>query len=312
MKLLILNREAEYIRDALKPDFPDLTIHAASNESEIGNFISETDILMAVSVSDELISKAAGLQWIQSLISGVDYLITLPSLRKDVLVSSCRGIHGPQMSEIAFLLMLSLNRGFVKNIENQKQKVWDRWPTKLLYKKKVGILGVGIIGKEIARKCKAFEMTVHGITSVKRETEFVDFPHGPDELKEVLSEVDYFICMVPSSAQTKKMIGAEELAAMKSSAYFISMGRGDTIDEDALIHVLKNKKIAGAGLDVFDKEPLPSDSPLWEMDNVIITPHIGGMSDIYSDQILPILRENLSRFLKGERRDLINFIEWQK
>jgi phosphoglycerate dehydrogenase-like enzyme len=208
--------------------------------------------------------------------------------------------------------MLSLNRGFVKNIENQRKKIWERWPTKLLYQKKVGILGVGVIGKELARKCKAFGMTVFGITSVKRETEFVDFSYGPDELKHVLSEVDYFINLVPSSDRTKKMIGAEELDVMKPSAFFISMGRGDTIDEDALIHVLKTKKIAGAGLDVFEKEPLSPDSPLWEMDNVIITPHIGGISDIYSDQIIPVLEENLKRFLKGERRDLVNFIEWRK
>jgi phosphoglycerate dehydrogenase-like enzyme len=265
-----------------------------------------------VRISDELIKKAVNLKWIQSLISGVDFLITLPSLRKDILISSSRGIHGPQMSETALLLMLALNRGFVKNIGNQKQKIWDRWPTKLLHKKKVGILGVGVIGKEIARKCKAFEMTVYGITSVRRETEFVDFPHGPEGLREVLGEVDYFINILPSSEQTKKMIGADEFSAMKPSSYFISMGRGDTIDEDALIHALKAGQIAGAGMDVFEKEPLPSDSPLWEMDNVIITPHIGGMSDIYSDQILPILKENLRRFLKGERRDLVNFIEWQK
>lgn len=312
MKLLILFENAEYLKSILEPKFPELTIYAAKTEADVGNSIEEADILMTIRISDGLISRAVNLQWIQSLISGVDFIITLPSLREDVLVSSTRGIHGPQMSEIAFLLMLSLNRGFVKNIENQRKKIWERWPTKLLYKKKVGILGVGVIGKEVARKCKAFGMTVLGITSVKRETEFVDFSYGPDELKHVLSEVDYFINLVPSSARTKKMIGAEELAVMKPSAFFISMGRGDTIDEDALTHALKTKKIAGAGLDVFDKEPLASDSPLWEMDNVIITPHIGGMSDIYSDQIIPILEENLQRFLKGERRDLVNFIEWQK
>ena len=311
MKLLIIQKEAEYIRNALESRFPELTIHAVQTEAEARSFIEEADILMVFTISDELISKAVNLQWIQSFATGVDYIITQPSLRKDVLVSSTRGIHGPQMSEIAFLLMLALNREFVKNIENQTNKIWERWPTKLLYKKKVGILGVGAIGKEIARKCKAFEMTVHGITSVKREIEFVDFPHGPDELKYVLSEVDYFINLVPSSTRTEKMIGAEELAVMKPSAYFISMGRGDTIDEDALTHALKTKKIAGAGLDTFEKEPLPANSPLWGMDNVIITPHLGGMSDIYRDQVLPIFEENLRRFLKGERRDLINFIERQ-
>ena len=170
-------------------------------------------------------------------------------------------------------------------------------------------MGVGVIGKEIARKCKAFWMTVYGITGTKRDIEFVDYSYGPEGLMDVLKEVDYFINVVPSTPATKGMIGNSELSAMKSTAFFINIGRGATVDEEALIKVLKDNKIAGAGLDVFETEPLPRESPLWGMENVIITPHIGGMSDIYTEQALPVFEENLKRFLNGERKDLINLIE---
>jgi phosphoglycerate dehydrogenase-like enzyme len=137
----------------------------------------------------------------------------------------------------------------------------------------------------------------------------VDHSYGPEGLINVLREVDYFINVIPSTPQTINMIGEEELASMKPTAYYISIGRGDTVDEAALIRALEEKKIAGAAMDVFFTEPLPPDSPLWGMENVIITPHIGGMSDIYADQALPVFEENLRRYLRGERRDLINLIE---
>jgi len=309
MNLLILNVNAEYIKSKLEPNFPELSIQAFTTEAEVGRAIEQADILYTIRCSDAFIKKAAKVQWIQCMITGVDYLVNLPSFPKDVVLTSTRGIHGPQMSEMAFLLMLALNRQFPRNVRNQDKRIWERWPTKLLYRKSVAILGVGIIGREIARKCQAFDMTVHGITSTKRTLEFVDHSHGPDELLEVMAEVDYFINVVPSSPRTINMIGKEEIEAMKPTAFYISIGRGDTVDEKALIEALAANRIAGAGMDVFATEPLPADSPLWGMENVIISPHIGGMSDIYADQALPIFEENLRRYLKGERRDLINFIE---
>ncbi len=312
MQLLILNKDAEYIMKALEPKFPEVSIHAVAEEGEVGDIIERTDILLTIRISDELIKKASKLQWIQCMITGVDYIVNLPSLRKDVILTSARGIHGPQMSELAFLLMLALNRNFPENIRNQDQRIWKRWPGRLLYQKKVGILGVGVIGQEIARKCKAFGMMVYGITSVKREIDSVDYSYGPEGLLQVIREVDYFINVVPSTPQTEKMVGAKELSAMKPTAFFINIGRGETVDEEALLSVLKAEKIAGAALDVFCTEPLPKDHPLWGMKNVILTPHVGGMSDIYAEQVLPIFEENLRRFLQGERRNLINYIEWQK
>ena len=152
-------------------------------------------------------------------------------------------------------------------------------------------------------------MTVYGITHRKRKIDWVDYSYGPQELIQVLREVDYFINVVPFTPETRNMIGAEEFAAMKPGAFFINIGRGETVNEEALIQALKTERIAGAALDVFCQEPLPEDHPFWEMKNVIITPHVGGKSNIYADQALPIFEENLRRYLQGERRELINFIE---
>jgi D-2-hydroxyacid dehydrogenase (NADP+) len=312
MYLLILATSAKDYKNTLETKFPKLSIHAVTREEEIGDFIEKTDILFTTQISDELIGRAKNLKWIQTLSAGVDSIINLPSLRKEVLITSARGIHGPQMSEMAILLMLALNRNFPKVIRNQDQRVWERWPGKLLYNKKVGILGVGIIGEEIARKCKFLGMTVFGIDLVKREIDSVDFFCGPEGLLQVAKEVDYFIIVVPSTPQTKKMIGTKALSSMKPTAFLINIGRGDIIDEEALIHALKTGEIAGAALDTFGKEPLPKDNPLWDMKNVIITPHVGGISDIYVEQVLPILEENLRRFLQGERENLINLIDWER
>ncbi len=309
MRLLILNPSALDYEKALMTKFPQLSIHAAVKEEEIGDLIEKIDILLTTRISDSLIKRASNLKWIQVMIAGVDYIITLPSLRKEVLVTSARGIHGPQMSEMAILLMLALNRNLPQVIRNQDKRIWERWPGKLLYRKKVGILGVGVIGKEIARKCKAFGMTVWGIDIVKSKVDGVDCFYGPEELPQVAREVDYLILVAPNTPQTEKLVGAKVLSSVKPTAFLISIGRGEIVDEEALIHALKTGRIAGAALDTFWKEPLPIDHPLWEMKNVIITPHVGGMSDIYAEQVLPLLEENLRRYLRGERKNLINLVQ---
>ena len=242
----------------------------------------------------------------------MDYIINLPSLKKEVVITSTRGIHGPQVSEMAFLLMLALNRNFPEVVRNQDKAVWERWPGKILWKKKVGILGIGVIGEEIARKCKAFDMKVFGIDIVKRKVESIDIFYGPEDIINVAKEVDYFIIVAPFTPQTEKMVDSKVLSAMKPTAFFLNLGRGEIVDEEALIQALNSGKIAGAGLDTFCQEPLPKDHPFWGMKNVIVSPHVAGMSDVYVEQALSIFEENLRRFLKGERKNLINLVEWQK
>jgi D-2-hydroxyacid dehydrogenase (NADP+) len=309
MNLLILDPRADEYKRALLPKFPDVLIHSAKKEEEIGDFIEKADILLVIRISDGLIKKALKLKWIQALTTGVDYIINLPSLKKEVIVTSTRGMHGPQVSEMAFLLMLALNRNFPQVVRNQDKAIWERWPGRLLWKKKVGILGVGVIGEEIARKCKAFGMEVFGIDVVKRKVESVDIFYGPEDIITVAKEVDYFIIVAPFTPQTEKMVDSKVLSAMKPTAFVLNLGRGEIVDEGALINVLNSRKIAGAGLDTYCEEPLPEGHPFWGMKNVIVSPHVAGMSDIYVEQALFIFEENLRRFLKGEMRNMINLVE---
>lgn len=312
MNLLIVDNAAEEYKNSLEPKFPQLSIHSVIKPEDIGDLIEEINILVVTRISDELIKKASRLKWIQAKTTGVDSIVNLPSLRKEVLLTSSRGIHGPQVSEMAILMMLALNRNLPRVIRNQDKRVWEPWPGKLLYKKKVGILGMGVIGKAIAQKCKAFNMTVYGIASYKRDVDVVDHSYGPEDLLQVMREVDYFVIVVPYTPQTEKMVEAEALASMKPTAFLINVGRGQVIDEEALVEVLKTGKIAGAALDVFWKEPLPKDHPFWGMENVIVSSRMSGRCDISVQQVLPILEENLRRYLAGERRDLINLVEWSR
>jgi len=177
MNLLVLNNLAEDYKKALAKKFPELVVHAAKDEDEIGDFVERMDILLTVRISDQLLKKASKLQWIHTITTGVDYVIHQPSLRKDILISCSRGIHVPQMSEMALLFMLALNRNLPQFIRNQDAKAWERWPTKLLYQKKVGILESG----PSARRCpevQGFWNDGLGIDAVKRKVDAVDYFMG--------------------------------------------------------------------------------------------------------------------------------------
>lgn len=307
--LLILDSQGEEYRKALEPDFPDLVIRACKTESEADDFIERAKILLTFHISDELIRRALSLEWIQSLATGVDSILGLPSLPKGVLITSTRGIHGPQMSELAMLLMLALTRRFPDTIRNQDKALWNRWPGELLLQKRVGILGLGEVGKEIARKCKAFGMSVDGVNRSKKDVPGVDRFFGLDGLLSVARDTDYLIVVVALTPETRGMVGAEVLSAMKPTAFLLNLARGPVVDEAALIRALETGMIAGAALDVFNEEPLPQSHPFWKMKNVIITPHVGGTNTFYVGQVLPIFRENLRHYLRGEIDKLINRVE---
>ena len=311
MLLIILDDtdEREGYVAAVKAAFPEVSVKAFSREEDIGGLIEEADILLTRKISDGILRRAKKLQWIQVKTSGVNYIVDLPSYKKEILLTSARGIHGPQVSEMAILLMLALNRNFPQNVRNQEKKIWHRWPGKLLYQKEVGILGIGVIGEEIAKKCKACGMTVHGIDIVKRSMDSVDHFYQPPELIHVMPKVDYFVIVVPYTRMTEHMIDRNLLSAMKPTSYLINLGRGKVVDEEALLEALKEGKIAGAALDTFWAEPLPKDHPFWSLENVIITPHVAGASENYVEQVLSIFGENLSRFLRGERGNLINLVK---
>jgi D-2-hydroxyacid dehydrogenase (NADP+) len=295
----------------LRATFPQLTIHLVDHHSKVGPYIGSADILMtfAPMITDQVVRDAANLKWIQALGTGLDNLIDLPSLRSDVIVTNVQGIHGAPMSEAGIMAMLALSRNFPRVVRNQDRRLWERWPARLLDGKKLGILGVGVIAEALAPKCKALGMTVVGISTVKRTVAGFERMYGRDEFTSAARDLDYLVALTPYSAATHHVVDSAVFCAMKPTSYFINLARGGVVDEEALIKALIDGQIAGAALDVFNDEPLPEGHPFWTMKNVIVTPHLGGFYDGYVEQALPVVEENIRRFLAGDTKNMINVVK---
>lgn len=313
-KLLIVMTHPEPIRrqyaDRLRAAFPELTVDVVDHHSKVDPYIGAADVLLTYGsmIDDSVLQKAANLKWIHAFTAGTDGIDNLPSLRPEVLLTSTRGIHGAPVSEAALMAMLALSRGFARTVRNHDRRIWERQRVTLLEGKTAGIFGLGAIGTVLAAKCKAMGMRVIGIDRVRREVEGVERVLGWDEGVQALAEIDYVVLLLPSSRETHGIVGAQFIAAMKPSAYLVSLGRGDVVDEQALVEALRRGRIAGAALDVFAREPLPADHPFWSLPNVIVTPHLGGVFDEYPKRALPIIEENLRRFLAGDYASLINLV----
>jgi phosphoglycerate dehydrogenase-like enzyme len=246
---------------------------------------------------------------VQALGTGVDGITDQPGLRKEVLVTNMHGFHGGPVSEAALMGMLSLARDLPRSMRLQGRHKWERFPAKLLKEKTVGILGVGAIAAELAPKCKALGMKVVGISSAKRQVAGFDEMFVRDELESAVKKLDYLVLLTPYTPDTKDIINARIFDAMKPSAFLINLARGGVVDEAALVDALRSRKLAGAALDVFAKEPLPADSPLWDLENVIITTHQGGFFDGYPKFAIPVIEENLGKFLAGDVKSMINIVK---
>jgi phosphoglycerate dehydrogenase-like enzyme len=212
------------------------------------------------------------------------------------------------MSELAFMSMIGLSREFPRMLRNQEKHVWERWPQKLLWGKTAVLVGIGPIAEELAARCAAFGIHVIGISDARTEAPHFEKLLPRARLLEAAAEADFVVVLVPLSSQTHHIINAGVLRAMKKTGILINLARGPVVDEAALVKALQDGGIGGAALDVFEVEPLPSHSPLWDMPNVIVTPRIGGMSDIYSEQVLPLVIHNLRCFLDGRLADMKNIV----
>ena len=312
--LLLLNFPEETQKQyyqPLKSAFPELNINLVAHHSQAAPYTAGAEILMTFGpmLTDQLIQQATQLKWIQALGTGVDNLADLPSLRPEVIITNIHGIHGPAMSESAIMSMLALSKNFPRIARNQIERVWQRWPSRLLDGKTLGIFGIGAIAEALASRCKPLGMRIIGISSTKRQVANFDQVYGREELTSAAAEVDHFVILTPYTPDTKNIVNARVLAAMKPTAYLINLARGGVVDEQALISALETGQIAGAALDVFNTEPLPADHPFWSMENVIVTPHLGGYNDQYASQAMPVITENIRRFLAGRTTELINLVK---
>jgi D-2-hydroxyacid dehydrogenase (NADP+) len=311
MKLLVLDAHANSYAQPIAQEFPDLTLVTARDASELPDDLSDIDVLVAfgVAVDDDIIRRLRALKWIQSLATGVDHFLRFPSLPQRVIITSTRGIHGAPMRETVIYLMTAVSREAPRLMAAQQAHVWDRLSWTLLAGKTAVVVGIGVAGTAIGQLLHALDMKVIGVTHTPRRIDGFAEMIATDRLVEAAAQADYVVNVLPASVANAKIFGREVFAAMKRSAYFINVGRGQTVDEAALITALRERRIAGAGLDVFESFPLPPISPFWDLPNVVLTPHIGGHVRDYAALAVPIVIDNLRLFLTGRAAEMRNIVE---
>ena len=315
-KLLIFLMFPEPIRMAvvrrLEALFPgDLQIATVATREDANRAIADADILMTFGahMREEQWRAAKRLKWVQGMGTGTDGITDAPALPKGVLVTAVHGLSGIPVSEAAIAFMLTLSRDFPRTVRNQANALWERWPSRLLHDKTVGILGVGAIAEHLAPRLKPFGMTVIGISRTPRAVAGFGRMVSREHLRETVPALDYLVLLAPLEPATRGIVGAGVLAAMKPTAYLINLARGGVVDEAALIETLQARRIAGAALDTFQSEPLSPQSPLWHTPNTIVTPHMGGFCDVYFDHAMPQVETNMRAFLAGTPDKMINRAE---
>lgn len=310
LKVLVLHFDAERYQELLIPRFPDIEFHIFHHDEEAKGVIADVEVIAGLGhhLPREMLAAARKLKWVQALTTGTETLTVPGVLPKDVILTSTRGIHGPQMSELAFLNMIALARDFRRMQRNQAEGKWDQWGQVILEGKTIVIVGLGLLAEHLAERCKLFGMQVIGVSSGRAQAPHFNEIAPRTELAKVAARADFLMLLVPYSKDTHHLIDATVLDALKPSAFVVNLARGGVLDEAALIERLKAGKIAGAGIDVFSKHPLPPDNPLWTMPNVIITPNIGGRSDRFVEQTLTVFEPNLQAYKEGRLKDLRNII----
>ncbi|MFM9970978.1 MAG: D-2-hydroxyacid dehydrogenase [Burkholderiales bacterium] len=307
---IIIDPKVEWYRSQFVGQFPGLDVHVVAEASEAHELVAQADAILAMGhhFHEELIAKATQLKWIQAFTTGVDQIVLLKSLRPEVLVTSMRGIHGPQLSEMAFMHMLNLSRNYRQILKNQENAVYARVPQPRLCGKTVVIVGVGLISTELAPRCKAFGMNVIGVTSAPRDVPGFDRMMRREDLVEAARIADFLIVLAPYTPENDKLVSKAVIDAMKPTGILVNIARGGVCDEDAILAAVREKRIGGAGLDVFRVEPLPPDHPFWKEERVMITPRISGGSDDYHTLTVPTIRQNLACFMEGRMQDMINVV----
>lgn len=228
---------------------------------------------------------------------------------KNIRVASMSGIHGDPIAEHVMGFIINFNRQLYRFYDQQKEAKWEDLNVIQSVDKTMVIIGTGSIGQEIARRAKAFKMKTIGVKrTIKKQLDYFDELYSNEDLILALKQGDYLAVTVPLTEETEGMFAEKEFAAMKKSAFFVNIARGNVVNEKAMINALENGEIAAAGLDVFEKEPLPTDSPLYQLDNVYITPHISGAHPEYNRNATKIFIKNLRRHLAGE--ELINLVDY--
>lgn len=296
----------------LQQNYPQLDWVLCTDYEKLPALLKETEILLTFLQCDrKMIDAAPQLKWIQTISAGVDYMDLDEIRRRGIVLTNGRGIHKIHMAEYAVAAMINLARGFHLMFLNQLRKKWERSVSQEeIHGAIVGIIGLGAIGSEIAKKAAFMGMRVIGVKRTSGPVDHVEEVHSPDDMATVFRRSDYIINLLPYTQETEMLIDQRFFDQMKPTACFINIGRGRTVNEDDLIEALRNKKIRAMVSDVYYTEPLPPESPLWDLDNVILTPHICGVSPQYMARAMQIIAHNLNVYLSGQG-EMINLVDMQ-
>lgn len=311
--ILFLSKvNSKYIEEMQKIA-PQFNVICLDDKKDAYKYIKDTEVLVCFDgdADAEFIHNAENLKWIHLLSAGADAMPFDVLKERKIILTNSKGVHKYQISEQVLGYMLLFERALNYFIRKQMNREWDKSVrVSELYGKSVCILGVGSIGEEIARIAREFGMKTIGVRKSGNMSKFIDEMYTNENMIFAVSKADYVICALPLTDETYHLLGKDFFKNMKNDAVFINIGRGKVVDESSLIDALKNKTIRGAALDVFEEEPLSKESPLWDMENVIITPHTAGISPHYMERGIEIIKHNIKAYL-GDG-DFINRVDLEK
>ena len=284
----------------------------ADDVPTLASALEGTDVLFAWQPRSALLAGAWGsateLRWIQSASAGVDKLLFPELAASHVVLTNARGVYDDAIAEYVLGLMLAFAKGLGGVFERQTRREWQHRETERLERKRVLVVGIGPIGRAIARNCAALRMSVRGVARTARPGDdvFVEIV-GAERLADAVRSADYVIDALPATDETHHLFDHAVFEAMQPWARFVNVGRGSTVDQQALLRALETGAIAGAALDVFEDEPLPEDDPLWATPNVIVSPHMAGDAAGWREGVVELFVRNLERYLTG--RPLLNVVD---
>lgn len=297
--------------------FPGVEMVSIEDPALLADALRDAEVFFGWVLPHELFAGAAKLRWVHTALAGVESVLFPELVASEVIVTNAAGLHNVSIPEHVLGQMLVLSRNFHESLRLQARSEWNRFQAIIfgagvreLNDANLAVLGVGAIGESVTRMAGQLGMHVrvlrrHPATPVEGAEKVV----GPTELHDLLGWADFVVLAVPLTAETDRLIDANALAAMKSSAYLINVARGEVIDDDALVDALRRGAIAGAALDVFRDEPLPSEHPFWTLPNLVLTPHVSGYTPHYFQRSLELFEANLERYVK--REPLLNLVDKQ-
>lgn len=315
MKLLIfvchpfgLWNAPDWFPERLRKEFPQVDVMQVPDYRRVDAEILDAEIAVTWSVRPAQIKAAKQLRWIHSPAAAVHQLIFPEIVESNIVLTNARGVHGPVVAEHVIGQIFALAKKIPDAVRLQQkhrwgqQVMWDELPrVREVASATVGLVGLGSIGRAVARSAKALGMRVIAVREhPEKGSEGVDSVLGPDQMDEVFKQSDYVVLAAPITSQTTGLADSRRLALMKPGACLINVARGQLVDEVALADALRNKKIGGAGLDVFSKEPLAEDSPLWDVPNLLITPHTAALTEKLWERHYALFSDNLRRYLAGQ------------